>query len=67
MPPAAQRDSFEHYFSTKSELNEVQWSPAPVEGLLDVDYIIKFWANRGVIIHRVSFHRSIAIRFALIL
>ena len=55
LAPAAQRDSFEHYFSTRAELNEVHWAPSPVEGLLDVDYIIKYWANRGLIIHRVSY------------
>lgn len=48
LPPAACRDSFGHYFSTFREKNEVVWSPAPLETLLDVDYLAKYWAERGM-------------------
>jgi hypothetical protein len=52
LPPAVQRDSFAHYFSQQKEQNEVQWTPAPLEGLLDVDHIIGHWAGRGMIVHK---------------
>ena len=54
LPPAVQRDSFAHYFSQQKEQNEVQWTPAPLEWLLDVDYIIGHWAGRGMIVHKAS-------------
>lgn len=30
----------------------MQWSPVPLDSLLDVDYIINFWQPRGLVIHR---------------
>ena len=54
LPPAAKRDSFEHYFSVFKERNEVLWSAGPLESLLDVDHLISFWAKRGMTILRVS-------------
>ncbi len=57
LPPAVMRDSFEHYFSVYKEKNEVQWSPVPLEALLDVDKIISTWATREhlpIRVHRVS-------------
>jgi hypothetical protein len=47
MPPAAQRDSFAHYFSTSADLNEVSWTAAPLETLLDVQGLIETWKQRG--------------------
>jgi hypothetical protein len=43
LPPAVCRDSFAHYFSVFKEKNEVQWSPVPLDALLDVDSIIAYW------------------------
>lgn len=47
------RDSFAHYFSHLKELNEVTWTPAPLETLLNVDQIIEAWRLRNLTIHRV--------------
>ena len=30
----------------------MQWSPVPLDSLLDVDQIIDFWKPRGLVIHR---------------
>lgn len=54
LPPAVKRDSFAHYFSVFKEHNEVKWTPAPLDSLLDVDKIITFWQGRGLTVHRVS-------------
>ena len=53
LPPAVCRDSFAHYFSVFKEKNEVQWSPVPLESLLDVDGIINYWRPRGLVLHKV--------------
>ena len=53
LPPAVKRDSFAHYFSVFKEHNEVKWTPAPLESLLNVDKIIEFWRGRGLTVHRV--------------
>ena len=53
LPPAVKRDSFAHYFSTFKDQNEVIWTPAPLDSLLNVEKIIAFWRSRGLIIHRV--------------
>ena len=55
LPPAVKRDSFAHYFSVFKEHNEVKWTPAPLESLLNVDKIVEFWRGRGLTVHRVSF------------
>ena len=47
------RDSFAHYFSTVKENNQVAWTPAPLDSLLDVDKVIDFWSRRGLILHQV--------------
>ncbi|KAK9785429.1 hypothetical protein WJX73_009533 [Symbiochloris irregularis] len=52
LPPAVKRDSFAHYFSTFKEENEVNWTAAPLESLLDVDSIINFWRGRGLPVHK---------------
>eukprot|EP00887_Chlorella_sp_A99_P002549 scaffold6.g2549.t1 len=52
LPPAVCRDSFAHYFSVFKEKNEVQWSPVPLDSLLDVEHIISFWRARGLVVHR---------------
>jgi hypothetical protein len=52
LPPAVCRDSFGHYFSVFKEKNEVLWSPVPLDSLLDVDHIIKWWGERGMAVHR---------------
>ncbi|KAI7838016.1 hypothetical protein COHA_008197 [Chlorella ohadii] len=66
LPPAVCRDSFAHYFSVYKEKNEVQWSPVPLDALLDVDGIIAYClpistaalfhsiprAERGMAVHR---------------
>lgn len=57
LPPAAKRDSFAHYFSVFKEQNEVLWSADPLESLLNVDYLIDFWAKRGMTVTRVSGRR----------
>ncbi len=54
LPPAVKRDSFAHYFSVFKEHNEVKWTPAPLESLLNVDKIVEFWRGRGLTVHRVS-------------
>ena len=46
LPPAAQRDSFAHYFSTFADRNEVSWTAAPLETLLDVQALIRTWRQR---------------------
>ena len=56
LPPAVKRDSFAHYFSVFKEHNEVKWTPAPLESLLNVDKIVEFWRGRGLTVHRVSLH-----------
>ena len=53
LPPAAKRDSFAHYFSVFKEQNEVSWTAAPLESLLDVDRLIDYWSTRGLVIHKV--------------
>ena len=53
LPPAVKRDSFAHYFSVFKEHNEVKWTPAPLESLLNVDKIVEFWRGRGLTVHRV--------------
>lgn len=58
LPPAVQRDSFAHYFSQQKELNEVVWTPAPLEWLLDVDRIIGHWAGRGMTVHKAFLRRQ---------
>lgn len=58
LPPAVKRDSFAHYFSVFKEHNEVKWTPAPLESLLNVDKIVDFWRGRGLTVHRV-WHLSI--------
>ena len=55
LPPAVKRDSFAHYFSVFKEHNEVKWTPAPLESLLNVDKIVDFWRGRGLTVHRVGF------------
>lgn len=52
LPPAVCRDSFAHYFSVYKEKNEVRWSPVPLETLLDVEAIIRYWQPRGMVLHR---------------
>lgn len=52
LPPAVCRDSFAHYFSVFKEKNEVQWSPVPLDSLLDVDGIINYWRPRGLVLHK---------------
>ena len=54
LPPAAVRDSFAHYFSVFKERNEVAWTPAPVDSLLDADGLIDFWGRQGVTIVKVG-------------
>ena len=53
LPPAVKRDSFAHYFSVFKEHNEVKWTPAPLDSLLNVDKIVDFWRDRGLTVHRV--------------
>ena len=48
LPPAAQRDSFGKYFSTVADRNEVAWTAAPLDGVLDVGAVVAAWAGRGV-------------------
>lgn len=52
LPPAVCRDSFAHYFSVFKEKNEVQWSPVPLDSLLDVEGIINYWRPRGLVLHK---------------
>ena len=54
LPPAVQRDSFAKYFSTKKGENEVSWTPAPLESLLDVERIIETWRLLGMTVHKVT-------------
>ena len=68
LPPAVKRDSFAHYFSVFKEHNEVKWTPAPLESLLNVDKIVEFWRSRGLTVHRVSFIlHSVRLRAAHVL
>lgn len=62
LPPAVKRDSFAHYFSVFKEHNEVKWTPAPLESLLNVDKIVDFWQGRGLTVHRVCTHAFSAIQ-----
>ena len=54
LPPAAVRDSFAHYFSVFKERNEVLWTAAPLESLVDVDYLIDTWRQQGINISKVA-------------
>lgn len=56
LPPAVQRDSFAKYFSLDEGKNEVSWTPAPLDTLLDVDAVIDSWEEMGMTIHKVSWH-----------
>lgn len=53
LPPAAVRDSFAHYFSVFKDQNEVMWTAAPLESLIDVKHLINFWQQKGVNVSRV--------------
>lgn len=53
LPPAAKRDSFGHYFSVFKEQNEVLWSAAPLESLMDTDRIVETWRVKGITVHKV--------------
>ena len=53
LPPAAVRDSFAHYFSVFKDRNEVAWTAAPLESLIDVDHLISFWHEQGVNLSKV--------------
>lgn len=53
LAPAVKRDSFANYFSTFKDQNEVSWTAAPLSSLLDVDSIVSFWQQRGLLVHRV--------------
>lgn len=53
LPPAAIRDSFAHYFSVFKEQNEVAWTAAPLETLIDVEYLIHYWFQQGINITKV--------------
>lgn len=54
LPPAVQRDSFGKYFSTRKDENEVSWTPAPLDSLLDVERIIETWRLSGMTVHKVT-------------
>jgi hypothetical protein len=54
LPPAVCRDSFAHYFSVFKEKNEVQWSPVPLDTLLDVNKVFRYWKKRGMVLHKVG-------------
>ena len=54
LAPAVKRDSFANYFSTFKDQNEVSWTAAPLSSLLDVESIIHFWQQRGLVVHNVS-------------
>ena len=53
LPPAAQRDSFGKYFSTRKDENEISWTPVPLNSLLDVEKIIETSRIRGMTVHEV--------------
>jgi len=52
LPPAAVRDSFGSYFHMAADKNEMAWSAAPLDSLLDVDALVTTWRERGVTLHR---------------
>ena len=56
LAPAVKRDSFANYFSTFKDQNEVSWTAAPLSSLLDVESIIHFWQQRGLVVHTVRYH-----------
>ena len=47
--------------STFKEKNEVQWTPAPLETLLDVEAIIEAWAAQGMVVHKAGFHHLLVV------
>lgn len=53
LPPAAQRDSFGKYFSTRKDENEISWTPVPLNSLLDVGKVTETWRIRGMTVHEV--------------
>ena len=53
MPPAVQRNSYAKYFSLFKEKNEVEWTPAPLESLLNVAQIMETWSEKGITISMV--------------
>lgn len=54
LPPAAKRDSFGHYFSVFKEQNEVSWTPAPLDSIMDVDKILATWRAKGLTVHKAN-------------
>ena len=40
--------------STFKEKNEVHWTPAPLETLLDVEAIVEAWGAQGMVVHKVE-------------
>jgi len=54
LPPALMRNSFGSYYSTFKDKNEVTWSPASADLLLDVKSIQEVWQAHGVAVHEVK-------------
>ncbi|GAB4813791.1 hypothetical protein N2152v2_000837 [Parachlorella kessleri] len=54
LPPALRRRSFGHVYTAPDGKNttSVRWSFSPVEGLLDVERMVEYWAARGLTIQR---------------
>ncbi len=42
----------------RQEHNEVSWSSAPLDSLLNVDKLVDVWRARGLVVHRVSSRRA---------
>ena len=53
MAPAVQRNSYAKLFSMSKEHNEVEWTPAPLDSLLDVSKIMETWSAKGITIQMV--------------
>ena len=61
LPPAAKRDSFAHYFSVFKEHNEVSWTAAPLESLLDVEKLVERWRAKGLSVHKVRWRWFVSV------
>ena len=54
LPPGVRRSSFEDKTSLFKEQNVAKWMPVPMESLWDVEYIIKYWKEKGMRVHKVG-------------
>ena len=62
LSPSAYRSTFEHAWDS----SEAEWRLASTSTILDVDYLIGFWRERNMTIHRVRKQASLLYNFPVI-